>query len=104
MNEYTTLGTMDITEADDMNVPVNSFLRYDGEANCFEWTADNFMPRKGCIAESMYHLQAASREILMELVKKHVVPLYAAALDNLTKKGGNYYWEIAVDAANKDNN
>lgn len=57
-------GECPIESANDMNVPVNSFL-----------------------------IQADTKEEIMELVQKHVVPLYEVALNNLKTVGANYYWE-----------
>ena len=92
--DYEETGEMSITEANDMNVPVNSFLQEEG--GIFIWTASNFMPRKQCIADSQYAVKARKKEVLMELVKQYVVPLYQAALVNLLTKGGNYYYEITL--------
>ena len=102
--KYKDLGDMCIADADDMNVPVNSFLtqiddsrileanrlkRYKG---WFEWSAQNFMPRKECLGGE-YRVIAPERETILELVKKYVVPLYETALENLKTYGANYYWE-----------
>jgi hypothetical protein len=91
---YEDKGEIEITEADDMNVPVNSFLaKSDEDSTKWIWTADNFMPRKGRCEEGMYEIEADDRETLLELVRKYVVPIYRAALGNLEKNGENYYWE-----------
>lgn len=91
---YEDKGEIAITSANDMNVPVNSFLT-GPDKNCpkWRWTADNFMPRKGNCGEGMYEVEADDRETLLELVKQYVVPLYRAALGNLETVGANYYWE-----------
>jgi hypothetical protein len=85
-------GDMSIEECNDMNIPVNSFIgpKEDGK---WEWSADNFMPRKGWCTEDAYSLEADTKEEIMELIHKHIVPLYEAALNNLKTVGANYYWE-----------
>lgn len=90
---YTNKGEMDISEADDANVPVNSFLEApDKETNKWRWHADNFMPRKYQVADGQYHIEADTKEAIVEAINKHVIPLYEAALSNLKSKGDNYYW------------
>ena len=53
------------------------------------------MPRKGCVSESAYEIEADSKEELIEVVKHYVAPLYQVALNNLETTGKNYYWEAA---------
>jgi hypothetical protein len=51
------------------------------------------MPRKERCG-GMFRLEADTKEEIIEKVRKHVVPLYEAALDNLKERGENYYWEL----------
>ena len=92
--KYENTGIIPIEEADDMNIPINiTISETDENSPAYILTADNLMPRKGYMEQSMYEVEANSREILVELVNKHIVPLYEAALYNLKTKGELYYWE-----------
>ena len=98
--EYKNRGTIGIEECDSMNVPVECFLieiekdmDFASEhVGWFLWTAVNFRPR-GPFISGRYEVLAKDKKTLLQLVKKYVVPLYAAALNNLIKKRANYYWE-----------
>ena len=91
---YEDKGELEIVGADDANIPVNSFLcEPDNDSPKWRWYADNFMPRKGSVAEGQYKIESDSKEPLIEAVQKHVVPLYEAALENLKINGACYYWE-----------
>ena len=85
------IGDINIEHCDDANVPVNCSIFQEDDG---KWTlhADNFMPRKSRVAESMYREVADTKEELVEVVNKHVVPLYEAALKKLKETGGCYYW------------
>jgi len=92
-------GEMSITEANESNVPVNCFLSaVDDVGGGFEWSASNFMPRKGWIAERAFCVRAKDSQTLIALVQKHVAPLYRAALVNLITTGENYYFELKQPA------
>ena len=97
MEEYESIGELDIYECDPSNIPVNCSLMEDADDDYpgknWVWTANNFMPRKAYVHEGAYNIRAASKEVLIALVNKHVVPLYTAALHNLTATGESYYWE-----------
>ena len=89
------LGIMPITECDDANIPVVCFLtdpvdNYDHPGKWL-WTASNYMPRKEIIGEG-YKLIADTKEEIIELINKHVAPLYQIALDEI-KTGKLYYWK-----------
>jgi hypothetical protein len=88
------LGELDITCADDANIPVNCFLGNEDEEhpNQWVWTADNFMPRKSHVSSGAYRLVADTKEEILELIQKHVVPLYEIALAKI-KTGELYYWD-----------
>jgi hypothetical protein len=91
---YKDIGEIQIADADDANIPVNSFLTApDADSDKWRWTADNFMPRKGIATEGRYSIEADSKEAVLEVVQKYVVPLYEAALHNLKTEGACYYWE-----------
>ena len=91
---YKDKGEIEIAGAGDANIPVNSFLcEPDERSPKWRWTADNFMPRRGCVAEGQYKIEADTKESILEAVHKHVVPLYEAALENLKAEGACYYWE-----------
>lgn len=89
------IGEMDLSEANEMNVPINIFIHDQGDSDSGDWelTAYNYMPRKNYAAESMYHYTADSKEALLALVKKYIVPLYKTALKQLETNGELYYWE-----------
>lgn len=92
--EYRDLGEISIDEANDANVPVGVFIYKSEEGEHFTLRADNFMPRKNCAGEGMYEVQARSREDLVELVKKYIVPLYKAAVQSLEENGELYYFSV----------
>lgn len=83
------LGELQITDCDDSNIPVNCRLRqFEG---MWDWSADNFMPLKSAVDEGMYNLVSESKEEILNLIHKHVVPLYTAALANI-QIGTLFYW------------
>lgn len=85
-------GEMPIENANDANVPVVCFLgEPDRENGIWTWTAINFMPRKEQLG-AYYKLEADTKEEIMEVLAKYVVPLYEAATNNLKEHGENYYW------------
>jgi len=91
---YESAGEMDISEADDMNIPVCCFMSdAEDEEGMWEWTANNYMPRKNYISEGQYCIRAKSKDVILKLIAKHVAPLYATAMQNLLTTGTNYYWE-----------
>ena len=87
-------GDMAIESANEMNIPVVCFLHEPDRENClWSWSAINFMPRKERLG-SRYYLEADTKEEIIELVNKYVIPLYEAAMTNLKTSGDNYYWEV----------
>lgn len=89
------LGEIAIEDCDEMNVPVHAFLSKN-DAGKWEWTADNYMPRKGYINQSQYEVVADTEEELMQLIQKYVVPLYEAAIASLKQDGNLYYWQLTT--------
>lgn len=87
-------GPYKITQADDMNVPVNIGIHNPTKPG-EKWmlTAANYMPRKDWIEQSRYSLEADTREELVEIVHKHIVPIYETALESLKTTGELYCWE-----------
>jgi hypothetical protein len=85
---------MGLEEADDMNVPVCIFISEPCESET-AWTlsANNYMPRRNFIAEGMYEYHSDSKEELLALVQKYIVPLYETALRRLKTDGNLYYWQ-----------
>ena len=87
------LGEMKLDDMNDANVPVVCFLHEPDRPNgMWNWEARNFMPRREFCGGS-WRLEADTKEEILEAVRKHVVPLYEAALANLKERGENYYWE-----------
>lgn len=105
-------GELLIEDCDDANIPVSIFLSEIEDSDREEaasagepynpnhrWVlrADNYMPRKGRASESAYEITAPTREALVEVIKKFIIPLYQIALANLEGiiAGTNdslYYW------------
>ncbi len=86
-------GTIPISGANEMNIPVVCFLHEpERENGLWSWSAVNFMPRKECCI-SGYRLEADTKEEILEEINKWVTPLYKVALNNLETTGENYYWE-----------
>ena len=87
-------GTMPITSANEMNIPVICMLHEpDRENGLWSWAATNFMPRKEYCGSS-YCLEADTKEELLAEINKYVTPLYETALANIKERGYNYYWEL----------
>ena len=85
-------GDMSIADANDMNVPIVCFLfAPTAPHNTWRWTARNFMPRKECCGGS-YEIHADTKEEILSLLDRYVIPLYENALNNLRQEGENYYW------------
>lgn len=85
-------GEMSIESCDDANIPVVCFMnKPDRENGMWSWTAVNFMPRKERCGAS-YKLEADTKEEIMEVLRKHVIPLYQVAFENMRDTGYNYYW------------
>lgn len=100
IENYVVIGE-DFADADDCNIPVTCLIGevdediiedYPDYKEWFQLTASNFMPGKSRVKEGVYCVIAEKREILQELVKKYVVPLYQNAIDNLNRSGENYHW------------
>lgn len=88
------IGEMKISEANDANVPVVCFLHEpDEESTKWRWTAINFMPRKERCG-SMYEVEADTRQEIVDMVNRYVLPLYEAAYLNIKRLHENYYWEL----------
>jgi hypothetical protein len=105
--KYTDTGIIPITEANEMNIPVNLRIappkgtKGKKEYECtdstkWELTACNFCPRladDGRSGAGKYGIEADTKEDLLAVIQKHVVPLYETALNNIKTTGENYYWE-----------
>ena len=101
---YRDCGEIKITNADNANIPVDIWIspRDEGDSAPEAWKlyANNYMPRRGYLSgNSSYKAYSDSREVLVELVKKHWLPLYQVAVDILStmepNENGNarlYYW------------
>jgi hypothetical protein len=88
-------GECEFVGVNDANIPVNIFLS-EGD-NEWELTADNFMPRKCLASDGAYKAVAPTREALVEMIRKYVVPLYEIAVLNLqmmieNRNDSLYYW------------
>jgi hypothetical protein len=93
---YTDFGELEIKGCDDANIPVNCFIyEPENENEMWKWTASNFMPRKGYSGDCMYEIKAPTKEDILKVLQKYVVPLYEIALDNIKNTGKNYYWQKA---------
>ena len=93
------VGEMRLEDMNDANVPLVCFLHEpDGEHRMWSWSARNFMPRKEFCGSS-WRLEADTKEEIMEALRKHVIPLYEAALANLKEDGTNYYWDGKVSVS-----
>jgi len=96
---YQNTGEVDIEQADDANVPINSFLiEPDDESQKWRWNADLFMPRKGYVMAEAFGIEADTKEEIIQLVNRIVIPLYEAALANLKAEGQCYYWRVKTEA------
>jgi len=105
---YTNHGTIDIDGADHANVPVDIWLSPPEGDHPEEWelSADNYMPRKGCLSGSRcrgsawpYIARSKSREVLVGLVRSHWLPLFVTATEIIRDmeqdedgSAALYYW------------
>lgn len=84
-------GDIPAEQADDANVPVSIFISEDeGKWSC---TADNYMPRKGYVAQSQYSFTAPDKETCQAVVRAFWVPIYKTAVKKLEETGELYYWD-----------
>jgi hypothetical protein len=103
----------EIDGADSANVPVDIWLTKinpgdlaykDHYEKGFRWSlrCSMYLPRKAMVwGETIEHL-ATTREELVELLQKHVIPLYETALKGLNnivagKQESLYYWDAEED-------
>ena len=95
-------GEIPFSGANDLNIPVNIWLLEtkgeDGKKDG-TWTlrANNFLPRKDRVETDMYEAVSEKREELVDLIKKHILPLYETAVKKLQavcNGTGNelYFW------------
>jgi hypothetical protein len=105
--KYTDTGTIPITEANEMNIPVNLRIRPPKgtkgkktfqctDSAKWELTACNFCPRlidDGRCNLGNYAIEADTKEALMAVIQKYVVHLYETALNSIKTTGELYYWE-----------
>lgn len=91
------IGEMELSEANELNIPINIFIAEPGDGvethDKWELYANNYMPRKEYSCSLQYQYKGDSREELVELIKKYVVPLYETALSKLKSTGELYFWE-----------
>ena len=86
-------GQMSPDAMNEMNVPVVCFFNApEKDGDPWTWSARNFMPRKEFCGSS-WHIEADTKEELLEWIRAKVVPLYEIATNNLREFGKNYYWE-----------
>lgn len=111
------VGELKIQSADDANIPVDIWLRSPDkmkEEECFEYdgtqdsseelwllTANNYMPRRACLAQDGWAYKVWGTEAeLRELIKKHILPLYETAVKILQGMVSGkpdchlYYWQL----------
>lgn len=88
-------GDYEITNFNEMNVPVNIFISQD--EGRWRLSCDGFMPRKlGGFEACVY--TAATPEPLRKMVELFIKPFYETALKNINglvdgTKDSHYYWE-----------
>lgn len=110
---FANYGEYPIESANHANIPVDIWLTPVDESESdvevdfvpkYSLTASNYMPRKGVVDEGAYQYYADNREELVELVNKHVMPLYKNASVRLAGicSGINnslYYWSPFPESA-----
>ncbi len=122
------IGEISITEADEMNIPVNCRLYEPEDGGAWRWDAYLLQPRRRVVflgsivniternnayinlessVNSTFKLEAPTKEALIWAINKYVTPLYRAAVEALTSTGELYYWEVKEDKpgeTSKDDN
>lgn len=108
------VSDLSIEGANDANVPVDIWIKQVTKDNKDEYlyvqvgswvlNASNYMPRRARLSEGGdgYLVEADTREELVELLKKHVLPLYKNALAKLEGMITGtcthlYYWDEKLD-------
>lgn len=85
--------------ADDANIPVNIWLyKEEEEEDIWRLKADNYMPRRNCVATDAYLAESKDRKELTDLIEIYILPLYKTACKKLEKmvtgeEDNLYYWE-----------
>lgn len=113
---YIDVGQITVDEVDDANIPVDIWLKKvdfnedldllpdgdeEGYKDYYLLTADCYMLRKSRLAgERPYAVLAKDRQVLVDLVHKHWLPLYKTAVEILTEMKEDdrgvsslYYWK-----------
>ena len=85
------ISELPLSGANGANVPVNVSIEQIEETT-WELAADNYQPRRCSIVIGCYVYRAETKEELLELVQKYIIPLYRVALEKLGKEGELYYW------------
>ena len=109
MAQVYSFGELDVSSINDMNVPMNIFIT---EQTFGSFTEDyQYSPYDDCDAEESnenilnddivyvltagnYTFMSTDKQELVNIVQKHIVPLYEAALTNLKNNSTNYFWEV----------
>lgn len=115
-------GDLDVSKINDMNVPMNIFIEphtfssftehfeyspfddFDGDSDeeiediknddtVYVLTACNYTPRRENVISGAYAFMSTDKQELINIVQKHIVPLYEIALLNLKADSTNYYWQ-----------
>lgn len=92
------IGEMELSDANEMNIPVCVFLSAPEESEtAWTLTANNYMPRRNYIKEGAFEYHADSKDELMLLINRYVIPLYETAIKSLKTNGKLYFWEVQND-------
>ncbi len=91
-----------ITEVDETAIPVDIWIQKaeDGSPDAGKWvlTASCYIPRKTFVTGDYFTVVADTAEELRDLIKIHVLPIYEAAVAQISAiRDGRadhlYYWE-----------
>lgn len=122
MAKVFSFGNLDVSSINDMNVPMNIFITEQNFGSFTEdyqyspfddpddpdetieniknddivyvLTAGNYTPRRETMSCSAYRFMSTDKQELVNIVQKHIVPLYEVALTNLKNNSTNYFWEV----------
>lgn len=103
IQDYEDMGIIPVDCADYANIPVDIWLNRDEDDKEY-WllTADNYMPRKGCLSgEDSYYIRSKNRDTLVKLIHEYWLPLYQNAVriltliepDDTEEAARLYYWK-----------
>jgi len=92
-------GALNLDRISGSNIPVDIWLKHDDQTGLWVLSADNYMPRRGCLGgPDSYEFFSESRDELVEILKNKILPIYINALAKINaiikdEEECLYYWD-----------